>query len=283
MTRRSNIYTLASALLIAAAAPASAAVTADQVLAYNPGDETVRTNSAAALGEPDGIVGEPGNPFTPPQVLSPFSPGFETDEIVRMRGEGAGITLRLSHFAEDVAGPELGILSNVGLIDADYPNGEATDPAGSFSQPRQALVEVSEDGQVFVSLGTFVFDVPADYYTDVTDPYSQSPGASPADLGKPFTGSLSDFDGLTYAGMKTLLDGSIGGNWIDIGPSGLSKVGYVRFTTVAGNGYDFVLDSLLVADDAAGEVVPEPMTGTLMLLAGGMLVGRRGRRSAMDG
>lgn len=264
-----------------------AAVTVDQVLAFDAGKEKekekrTRVNSASALGEPDGMVGDPDNPSVTPQVLSPFSPAFESDEVVRMLGEGAGITLRLSNFAEDVEGPELGIISNVGLVDENFPNGVAGNPVRTFSQPRAALVEVSEFGQTFVSLGTFVFDVPANFYTDVASPYSDTPGSSPADLGKPFTGSLSDFAGKNYGQMKTLLDGSIGGKWIDIGPSELSKVGYVRFTTVADNGYDFVLDSLLVADEAAGEVVPEPMTGTLMLLAGGMLLGRRKHRSGME-
>ncbi len=255
------------ALCVAAAlsmvSPAFAAATADQVVAFNPGTETARVNSAAALGEPDGLTGE--NSGFGANVLSPFSPAFEADEIVRMRGEGAGITLRLSNFAVDTAGPELGIISNVGLIDTDFPNGEAGDPAGTFSAPRQAQVEVSEDGIDFISLGTVIFDLPADFYLDVTDPFSSTPGSTPADLGKPFIGSLSDFNGLTYAEMKTLLDGSIGGTWIDIGPAGLSQVGYVRFTTVADNDFDFVLDSLLVADAATGEPVPEPTTLALLL------------------
>jgi len=263
----------AAALLLAASQGLAAA--ADQVVAFDPGTETVRANSAAALGTPDGITGE--NSGFGGNVLSPFSPAFESDEIVRMRGQGAGITLRLSNFAIDVPGPDIGVIANVGLIDTAFPNGQAGDPVSTFAAPRQAMVEVSENGADFVSLGTVVFENPADYFVDVTNPYQSTPGSVPADFGKPFTGSLSDFSGLNYGEMKTLLDGSIGGTWLDIGGSGLSRVGYVRFTTVAANGYDFVLDSVLVADDATGGAVPEPGSITLLLAGGGCIVAARRR------
>ena len=253
---------------------AAAAATGFEVVAYNPGTETSLTNTDAALGTPDPIVGE-GSGFE--NVLSPFSPAYESSQILRMQGDGAGVTIKLSNYAISTAGLELGVISNVGLIDADWPNGQATDPAATFGTPRSAEVQVSENGVDFVSLGTQLFDNPANYFLDAASPYDSEPGSVVADFGKAFDGSLSDFSGLNYDQMLTLLDGSVGGTWLDISGSGLSQVGYVRFNTVADNGYDFVIDSLLVASDATGAAVPEPAAGVVLL----SLLALRRRRSAI--
>ena len=65
-------------------------------------------------------------------VVSPFNPPFGQNEIVSV-GEGGHIMLRLSHYAiPQAAGPEIGVFENVGLIDINYPNGQAGSPAGTF-------------------------------------------------------------------------------------------------------------------------------------------------------
>lgn len=262
---------LVAPLSLVLAGSASALGTAQSVVAYDPGTETDRTDTNAALGLPDAATGF--------GVLSPFNPAFSSDQILRMQGEDVGVTFQLSHYALPTAGLELGVISNFGITDISFPNGQAGDPASSFSQPRQALVEVSENGVDFVSLGTQVFDLPANYFTDLTDPFSATPGAVTSDFGKPFDGELSDFDGLDYGEMITLLDASVGGTWLDISATGLSQVGYVRFTTVADNDYDFIIDSLLIADAATGAVIPEPAAALTLVSLLGLVVRRRQSRA----
>src|SRR5687768_10653946 len=130
-----------------------AAQFASQVVSYTPAvAEPDLRDPAAALGSPDDVTGE--NPlasryFGFPNILSPFSPAYQGDEIVGV-GEGGQITLQLSHFAIPGPGREIGIFSNFGLRDADYPNGTNTNPASSFGLRRPINVEVSADGVTFV-------------------------------------------------------------------------------------------------------------------------------------
>ena len=103
------------------------------------------------------------------------------------------------------------------------------------------------------------FDVPTNGYTDLTDPYSSSAGSVPSDFQQPFTGGLSSFGGLSYfdAGgpdMLDLLAGSGGGTWLDISGTGLSRVGYIRFSLSndgnSGTNFNFELDAVSIAHDA---------------------------------
>src|SRR4029079_14688661 len=138
-------------------------------------------------------------------------------------------TLRLSNYAiPQAAGPEIGVLSNVGLIDIDYPNGKAGSPAGTFGFD-SATVDVSENGTSWVTLGNIAFDIPANGYTDQTDPFAAAPGSALADFQQPFIGSLASFSGLPYShatnpDILDLLAGSGGGKWLDISATGLAKV-----------------------------------------------------------
>jgi hypothetical protein len=235
------------------------------------------TSPAAALGAPERFTGE--GLF--PGVVSPFSPPFLAGEIVSV-GEGGQITLRLSHFAipQDGATPEIGVFNNVGLIDTDFPNGDAGPMAGTFSPLDTATVDVSADGTHWVTLGGVTFDVPTNGYTDLTDPFSSVAGSAPSDFQQPFVGGLSSFDGLKYfdAGGPDMLDalaGSGGGTWLDISSSGLAQVGFVRFSVAddgaAGTSLNFDLDAVSISHAALGRVVvPEPgsCTTALVLLAG---------------
>jgi hypothetical protein len=195
-----------------------------------------------------------------------------SSEIVSV-GEGGHLTLRLSNYAvPQPAGPEIGLFSNVGLIDVNYPFGKAGSPAGTFGPPDSALVEVSANGTAWVSLGKVTLEVPTNGYTDLTDPFAGAPGSVPSDFQQPFTGSLSSFDGLKYfdAGgpdMLDLLAGSGGGKWLDISGTGLAQVGYIRFSLAddgsAGTKLNFEIDGVSVSHAALGGAVPEPAAITL--------------------
>jgi hypothetical protein len=260
---------------------------AAEVISYNQGaipSPGGFTNPSAALGEPERLTGESG-PFPFPNVVSPFSPPYLTNEVVSI-GQGGQITLRLSHFAipQLTGPPEIGVFANLGINDVDYPNGQAGAIAGTLSLKDKATVEVSADGVTWQGVGTRLFDVPTNAYLDVS-PSSSVPGNVPSDFQKPFVGSLSDFNGRSYASMLTLLDGSGGGNWIDISSSGLAQVGYIRFSrdnSVEANvSLNFDLDAVVISQAALGaEVVPEPATLAGAIIAIGIAIGgRRPRRT----
>ncbi|MBX3411847.1 MAG: PEP-CTERM sorting domain-containing protein [Pirellulales bacterium] len=272
-----------------------AASFASQVLSYSPGTTSNPSynDPTSALGSPERFSGE-GGPF--PSVVSPFSPPFLTNELVSI-GEGGHLTLRLQNFAlPQAGGPEIGVFSNVGIADDNYPNGQAGTPPFIFGGG-VAHVEVSEDGIAWVPLGLHTFNVPTNGYLDA-GPFDGTPGSVFSDFGKPFTGTLSSFAGLPYSSLSDfdildLLDGSGGGTWIDISGSGLSQVGFVRFS-VADDGDPFTslkfeLDALSLADVAVGAAVPEPssvalaVTGGIGLGVGGWLRRKRHNQQQRKG
>ncbi|MEE9213006.1 MAG: PEP-CTERM sorting domain-containing protein [Phycisphaeraceae bacterium] len=228
-----------------------AAFFASAVIEYVPGAAAGSgfNTTTAAVGSPDGITGEV---LGFPNVLSPMSPAFESDEIVQI-GAGGHITLQLELAAVPLVGPEIGVIENVGFFDASFPSGTTTNPAVTFGQDT-ATVEVSEDGNTWVSLGPVLFNIPANFYTNA-GPYDAAPPASPqhADFGKPFAGSLADFDAKSYAGILSVLDGSGGGTWLDISSTGLTQVGFIRFSLDAGAINTFELDAVVIANPLPGD------------------------------
>lgn len=242
---------------------------ASQVVSYGAGTtpKPGYTVASSALGEPERFTGEGGFP----SVVSPFNPPYLTNEIVSI-GRGGELTLRLSHFAlPQAAGPEIGVFANAGLIDFNYPDGLAGSPLGDHTFGiDSADVSVSEDGTTWVGLGNVTSDIPTNGYDDLTSAGSTTPGSDPSDFQQPFTGALSDFDGLPYydAGGNGILDelaGSGGGTWLDISGTGLAMVGYIRFAVPeVGVTDNFELDAVSVSHAAMGPAtVPEP--GTLAL------------------
>jgi len=239
---------------------------AASVVSYNAGATPVSgfTMPSAAIGEPERFTGEGAFPG----VVSPFNPPFLANEIVSV-GEGGHITLRLSHYAiPQESGPEIGVFENIGLVDVNFPSGEAGSPAGTFGPLDSAVVDVSADGFDWVSLGCMTFDVPTNGYTDLTNPFAVAPSSVPSDFQQPFVGSLSSFDGLPYfdasgPDMLELLAGSGGGTWLDISGTGLAQVGFIRFSVAedfdANSRLNFELDAVSIAHGAVGTlVVPEP-------------------------
>lgn len=268
---------LLAAVSASFAADRAAAQYAAQVISYDSGTTpAIEFGSglpfdvkSAALGEPERFTGEGSSPG----VVSTFNPPFRRNEIISI-GRGGELTLRLSHFAiPEAGGPEIGVFTNAGLADTDFPNGLAGDPLETFGID-SADVAVSENGLDWVSLGTVEFDIPTNGYTDVTTPFASDAGDEPSDFQEPFAGTLSDFAGLPYfdaggSGILDLLGGSGGGTWLDIAGTGLAKVGFVRFSVSEGGTTDnFELDAVSITHAAMGaETVPEPATFVLSGLA----------------
>lgn len=266
---------------------------AAEVLSYTPGTADVKfITPAAALGAPDGITGEKPPPVTNsfgfPNVVSPFSPPYQGDEVVQI-GEGGQITLRLANFVTVGPGKRLGVINNVGLQDDDTitftgKNGPTAFTFGGGS----ARVKVSANNQTWVDLGVVKFDIPTLYYVNA-GPYDAAAPASPqlTDFGKPFEGTLASFDGKDYAGtvaaFATTGGGySGGGTWLDLSGTGLPNVGYVQFL-VADDGNPltdarFAFDALSIANGAVGAPTPEPSTTLALLAAAAVTAASRRRR-----
>ena len=288
------------ALLMGISSQAMAASFANKVVSYNAGTspalrwyfdsnwdfvETVPlTDPSAALGKPTGYVTEPYDP--PGVIVSAFSPAANPDQIVSV-GEGGHLTLRLENYAVIGVGDEIGLFTNVGLADNNWPNGQAglstigppPTPVPTFGADG-VTVEVSPDGSAWTPLEPITPDLPTNVWTDASGPYlTSTAGLTEADSSAPFTGALSDFDGKTYAEIKTLLGGSAGGYWLDLSSTGLSEVGYIRFSLAddgdAGTDLNFELDAVSVASGHIGAPVPEPCSLGLLVLAGTCLLRRR--------
>jgi hypothetical protein len=280
-----------AAALIAVPSVSLAGSYASSVLSYTPGssDPKFRT-PAAALGAPDGISGENAaatNYFGFPNVLSPFSPAYQGDEIVQI-GEGGQITLQLANYVNVGAGKRLGVISNVGLIDTDNVNfsGHAGSPASTFGGGN-AHVKVSKDNQNWVDLGTITFNIPSLYFVNA-GPYDSAAPASPqlTDFGKPFEGTLASFDGKDFPGVVDAFKAtgggySGGGTWLDLSTTGLTQVGYVQFLVDDDNNPNtnqrFAIDSLTIANGAIGAPTPEPAALAWIGAAFMLTLTRKGR------
>jgi len=265
--RRRGLTGMACALGVFAwcVSPAAfGAVAAIEVVDYTPGSGATLTTAIAALGEPS-RHNNPGDPFFP-NVLSPFSPNFRPADIVQL-GQGGSITLRLDRFALVDLSPgtfELGIFENIGLIDTSFPNGVAGNlsSGGTFGGGDPVVLEVSDDGVNFVSMGSVTPYMFANGWQDV-GPFSPVDGLIPSDFGQAYTGSLANFSGMNYGQILAELAGSGGGTWYNLDGSGLSQVGWVRLSGVAGTVFD--LDAVTVNNNHVGpQTVPEPGAGWLL-------------------
>jgi hypothetical protein len=261
------------AMLVSLTANIARAQFANQVISYDPGSTPAfgaYTTPSTALGSPTRDTVE----FIPnPNEVTIFNPPFGTHEIVSV-GEGGHVTLKLSNYVLPGAGAEIGVFSNVSLIDIAWPNGQVGTPAATFGDA-SAEVEVSADGVGWVSLGVVNFNLP-------TQGYSDAAGTVPSNFLQPFAGVLSDFDGLPYnhatdPDVFDLLAGSGGGNWLDISSTGLTQAGYIRFSVADDldplTSLNIELDAVSISAAAMGGIVPEPTTFALlgaMLIYGGL-------------
>lgn len=278
-----------AAIMAALPSLAHAGSYAASVVSYTPGTAGASFQSpSSALGAPDGLTGEnqaATNYFGFPNVLSPFSPAYQGDEIVQI-GEGGQITLRLANYLNVGAGKRLGVISNTGLIDSSPTFNGGNGPVAATFGGGTARVKVSSDNQTWVDLGIVTFNIPNLYYVNA-GAYDANAPASPqlTDFGKPFEGTLASFNGKDFAGtvdaFKVAAGGySGGGTWLDLSGTGLSQVGYVQFIEEDdGNPLTdnrLAIDALSIANGAVGAPTPEP-SGLLCLLGAGLVLRRRRR------
>lgn len=256
----------ASAFVSLSSNVAHAAVSADAVVQYSAGTAPAGYQTpAAALGElnPDTNA---GNTFGY-GALTPFNAPWQGTQMVGI-GAGGSLTLHLADTAT-----KIGVHAGVGLSNQGPGNGQNTNPASTYTNPRQSLVEVSTDGVLFVPLGAVTFDSPSNYFDEgITSPtFQTTPGTYAADFGQPFSSVLSDFDGKDWAGTLAVLGGSMGGEWLDVSSVLPAGANFVRFTVPTGQVDPMFVDAVAVVP------VPEPAGVLSVGAVSALLLGRRRR------
>ena len=227
-------------------ASAGSVYTGAEVAAYESGFgvSTALTNPSSALSLPSASTGSGSTDGN----FSPFNPHYRPGEIVQV-GQGGYLTLRLERFVR--VEPDqwhLGVWENVFLVAGI--GGVVGHPPGFFGGDT-ANVEVSADGINFVNLGPVAFSGFGNYWADSSGPYSKTSGNVRADFGRPFNRDLSLLAGANYEQVLAFLEGTAGGTWIDLSPSGLSQVGWVRFSGVAA-GQTLEIDAIAINTSLAG-------------------------------
>jgi hypothetical protein len=221
-------------------ASSTAVYTGAEIVAYEPGAGawSSLTAPAAALGLPSAFTGT----GTSDGNFSPFNPHYRPGEIVQV-GAGGCLTLRLERFVRVTPDQRhLGVWGNVFLVATS--GGLVGSPPAVFGVD-SAIVEVSANGTDFISLGLVTFNVFGNYWADSLGPYSKNPGTVRADFGRPFVGDLASLGGANFAQVLDWLNGTAGGTWIDLSPSGLDRVGWVRFSGVA-EGMTLEIDAVTI-------------------------------------
>jgi hypothetical protein len=249
------------ACVVGFSATSSRAGFASAVLNYSAG-----TGIGATYQDPASALGMP-HADTSFGVLTPFNGAFLGSHIVGI-GAGGSLALRLADTAPTGAGATIGVHASVTFVDTAWPNGQAAAPVTLVNNPRVADVFVSDDGLRWHALGGRTFDIPTNFYSQgVTTPgFQEQPGTQVADFTKPFPRDLSDFDGRNWSSMLALLDGSAGGEWLDLTDVPYPGVNYVRFD-VTEPGQSMYVDAVAV--------VPEPTAFVAVVTVAGAVLARR--------
>jgi hypothetical protein len=262
---------LAASFLIAiSAVGAHGSPWASSIISYTPGAgvDPGYTNPSAALGEPTRFTGV--GIF--PGAVTPFNPAWMPGELVSI-GPGGSLTVQLGRpVVNDPLNPfgiDFLIFGNAGYIDTSFPNGIA----GSMFSTGIGTVEVSADGQNWELLPGVTVNAafPTLGFSDTSNPYSTSPGLVPTDFTRPVDPALNA-TGLSFSQLVAAYAGSGGGIGIDIAPSGLAEISFVRISNPASA-------SGAVSIDAFSIVTPIPAPGALALLGAALPLMARRKRS----
>lgn len=201
---------------------------AGHVVSYSAGTNADPTyaDPAAALGSPTRYTGVQ---FGFAGAVTPFNPPFDPGDIVSI-GRGGSLVVSFDHAITNDASHRFGIdflvFGNAFFIDNSYPSGIV---GGTFG--RIGDIAVSSDGQNWTNVTAAAMGplFPTLGYSDLTDPYSTSPGAVNSDFSLAVDPSFNPL-GHTFAEVVAAYAGSGGGQGIDIGALGLSSVSYIRVT-----------------------------------------------------
>ena len=270
--KRIVVGSLVCPLVLAGMVTEVVAANAGRVISYDQGTDqfgfSTYDNPQVALGAPQVDTGW--------GMVTPFNNPWSSDDVVSI-GLGGHITLEFENYATPLAGsPEIGVFSFQQFAQQGWPDGGTDGPPTMFYGACDVLVEVSYDMSSWVALNgvspVTLNIFPANAFQDVA-------ATIPSDYGLPYVGSITDF--ANKPDVQSTIDqygASAGGTWIDISDSGLAEVGYIRFSVPASEDFSLQLEALSLANGAAGDVVPEPATMTMLGAGLAALVLRRRRR-----
>ncbi|MDP7029111.1 MAG: hypothetical protein QF733_02710 [Phycisphaerales bacterium] len=207
---------------------------ADAVVSYQAGTGAAPGYDvpATALGPPETLTGED---TATTSVVSPFSPAWRPDEVVSL-GAGGAITLAFDQpVLDDPANPwgiDLIVYGNAGFIDVAFPAGVC----GGLFGADGGDISVSGDGVTWHEISGIHADGlwPTLAWQDA-GPYDEAPGEIPTDPTAAMDPALSaaDAEGLTFNELLTLYGGAAGGAGIDLAPTGLAAISFVRIAVDA--------------------------------------------------
>ena len=241
---------------------------ADAVVYYDPGSNPAPgyTTPSTALGAPERYTGED----VWPGVVSPFNPPWGLDEIVSL-GAGGSLVLRFDTPVEDdpdnLHGIDLLVFGNAGFIDAAWPEGIV----GGLFGNEGGTIEVSADGTTWHEVPTVAVDglFPTQGWLD-GGPYDAKQGTVPSDFTQPVDPALTldDLAGLDHEALRTLYHGAGGGAGIDLAPTGLVAIQWVRISNPGGADDTPEIDALAdVAPRLPGDVTLDGVVDVSDLLA----------------
>jgi len=200
------------------------------VVDYEPG-----TGVNSGYDQPTAALGEPtrmsGIPDVLPSTVTPFQPAYMPGEIVTI-GLGGSITLEFSDpIYDDPANPfgiDLLIFGN-----AFFTSTSNNTPCTNAIYDEGGIIEVSLDGEQFIPIDGVSADglFPTMGYRDAAA-FAIQPGVEETDFLLPVnpTHAAALLDGLCWEELLEIYDGSGGGTPIDLAPTGLTSIRFVRIT-----------------------------------------------------
>jgi hypothetical protein len=238
---------------------------ADQVVTYTQGAGVGNDFvTGSPFNDPLTTLGEPTR-FTSPSsfggAVTPLNAPFRANEIVSI-GRGGQLVVKFQDPVTNDPGNPFGI--DLLVFGNSFFTGSLASPSGTASgiASEGGTVEVSADGVNFFAVpGAADGLFPTNGYADLTDPFSPAPGAVPTNFTLPVDPAFNPI-GKTYAQILAGYAGSGGGLGIDLAPTGLSSISYVRVSNPA--------DAQAVPEiDAFADVapVPEPTAAATILPA----------------
>lgn len=276
---RTSLVT-AACLAVAACGARSRAADhwADQVVSYAPG--TGITNdfvTGTPFNFPSTALGEPTRETSPHNfggIVTPLQSPFRSTEIVSI-GKGGSLVVKFDEpVANDALNPygiDLLIFGNAFFVGSFFNPDFSFTPAGTASDvaAEGGVVEVSADGVNYFGVSGAADGLfPTNAYVDVTDPFAAVAGSVPTDFTRPVDPAFNPF-GKTYAQILAGYGTSGGGLGVDIGPTGLSSISYVRITNPVGAAFIPEIDAL--ADVAS---IPEPAAWQMFFVGALILLGK---------
>lgn len=266
----------AASFVVAGAATMHAADPwADRVVSYAAGDLSGPTEQPDFVtnqpyNDPTTALGSPTRIASPdffPAAVTPLAPAFRANEVVSI-GYGGSLVVQFDEpVADDPLNPfgiDLLVFGNALFIGNFFNPDFSFNAAGTVAAvgSEGGIVEVSADGMNFLPASVVADGLfPTNAYVDAADPFGGVPGTIASDFTLPVDPTFNPI-GKTYAQILAGYGASGGGLGIDIAPTGLASISYVRITNPIGSAAVPEIDAL--ADVRA---IPEPGAAGLALLA----------------